>query len=90
MIEKKMQRIEKAKEQEVSELKEKLEASQGDVRNQLKAKDTKITEVGGLTGGQGVGREAEFRLSYVGNYPHTLRQSSDRVTWAILPPHLFG
>ena len=46
LIEKKMQRIEKAKEQEVSELRDKLTASQGDVRTQLKFKDDKITEVG--------------------------------------------
>ena len=41
-----MQRIEKAKEQEVTELREKLDASQGDVRAHLKVKDDKITEVG--------------------------------------------
>ena len=37
--------MEKAKEQEVQELKDKLEASQGDVRINLKAKDDKINEV---------------------------------------------
>ena len=45
LIEKKMQRIEKAKEQEVAELREKLEASQGAVIEQLKVKDDKIKEV---------------------------------------------
>lgn len=45
LIEKKMQRIEKSKETEVAELKDKLVASQGDVRAQLKVKDDKITEV---------------------------------------------
>ncbi len=45
MIEKKMARIEKAKEQEVLELRERLEASQGDIRAQLKVKDDKINEV---------------------------------------------
>ncbi|GAX81265.1 hypothetical protein CEUSTIGMA_g8697.t1 [Chlamydomonas eustigma] len=45
LIEKKMQRMEKAKEVEVAELREKLEGSQGDVRAQLKAKDDKINEV---------------------------------------------
>ena len=45
LIEKKMQRIEKAKGQEVAELREKLEASQGAVIEQLKVKDDKIKEV---------------------------------------------
>lgn len=45
LIEKKMQRIEKAKEQEVAELRQRLDASQGEVRAQLKAKDDKLNEV---------------------------------------------
>jgi len=45
LIEKKMQRIEKAKDQEIQELRDKLDASQGDVRTNLKAKDDKINEV---------------------------------------------
>ncbi|GFH29556.1 kinesin-like calmodulin binding protein, partial [Haematococcus lacustris] len=44
LIEKKMQRVERAKEQEVVELRGKLEAAQGDVRGQLKTKDDKISE----------------------------------------------
>ena len=51
LIEKKMQRMEKAKEQEVQELRDKLEASQGDVRANLKAKDDKINEVCAGLGG---------------------------------------
>lgn len=47
LIEKKMQRIEKAKEQEVAELRQRLDASQGEVRAQLKAKDDKLNEVSG-------------------------------------------
>ncbi|KAJ9511982.1 hypothetical protein QJQ45_004434 [Haematococcus lacustris] len=46
LIEKKMQRVERAKEQEVVELRGKLEAAQGDVRGQLKTKDDKISEPG--------------------------------------------
>ncbi len=45
LIEKKMQRIEKAKETETGELKTQLEAVQGDIQAQLKLKDSKITEV---------------------------------------------
>ncbi|GFH29557.1 uncharacterized protein HaLaN_28241 [Haematococcus lacustris] len=40
-----MQRVERAKEQEVVELRGKLEAAQGDVRGQLKTKDDKISEI---------------------------------------------
>lgn len=51
LIDKKMQRIEKAKDQEARELRDKLDAAQGDVRTQLKIKDDKINEVGGTEGG---------------------------------------
>jgi hypothetical protein len=47
LLEKKMQRLEKAKETETAELRAKLESAQGDVRVQLKAKDDKISEVRG-------------------------------------------
>ncbi len=45
LLEKKMQRLEKAKETEVAELKSKLDASQGEVKGQLQVKDAKISEV---------------------------------------------
>lgn len=45
LIEKKMQRIEKAKETETGELRSQLEAVQSDIQAQLKLKDSKITEV---------------------------------------------
>ena len=49
LIEKKMQRIEKSKEAETKELRDKLELAQGDVRVQLRAKDDKINEVAGAS-----------------------------------------
>ncbi|EFJ53111.1 Kar3 member kinesin-like protein [Volvox carteri f. nagariensis] len=45
LIEKKMQRIEKAKETETGELRSQLEAVQSDIQAQLKLKDSKITEI---------------------------------------------
>lgn len=47
LIEKKMQRIEKAKETETTELRSQLELVQGDIQAQIKLKDAKITEVRG-------------------------------------------
>ncbi|KAG2501877.1 hypothetical protein HYH03_000375 [Edaphochlamys debaryana] len=45
LIEKKMQRIEKAKDTETGELRSQLEAVQGDIQAQMKLKDDKITEI---------------------------------------------
>ncbi|PNW82236.1 hypothetical protein CHLRE_06g278125v5 [Chlamydomonas reinhardtii] len=45
LIEKKMQRIEKAKETETTELRSQLELVQGDIQAQIKLKDAKITEI---------------------------------------------
>lgn len=45
LTEKKIQRIEKAKDQECKELRDKLDSVQGDVRIQLQAKDAKINEI---------------------------------------------
>lgn len=46
LLEKKMVRMEKAKEAEVAALRTKVELSQDDVRAQLKAKDDRMVEVG--------------------------------------------
>jgi hypothetical protein len=45
LIERKMQRIEKAKEQEVADLRNRINDAQGDVRAQLKVKDDRIVQV---------------------------------------------
>uniref|UniRef100_A0A7S0Y9G8 Kinesin motor domain-containing protein n=1 Tax=Polytomella parva TaxID=51329 RepID=A0A7S0Y9G8_9CHLO len=45
LIEKKMQRIERAREAESAELRDKLEATQAEIRLQLRQKDDKISEI---------------------------------------------